>query len=86
MDDSSVGPLNRVPAGRTVVVVSLAGGRGLTGRLVRMGVSVGSQVEVIRSSNGRGGPTLIGKGDMRLAIGRGMAERIIVASNARREQ
>ena len=83
MDDSSVGPLSRVPAGRKAVVVALAGGRGFTGRLVRMGVSVGSEVEVIRSSNDRGGPTLIAKGEMRLAIGRGMAEKIIVTSDLR---
>ena len=60
-------------------MVALAGGREFQHRLVSMGLNVGREVKVIRGSKGVGGPTLIALGQTRLAIGRGMAERIMVS-------
>jgi Fe2+ transport system protein FeoA len=83
MDISGPRPLSSLPAGQEAVVVALAGGRAMQGRLASMGLHVGCSLEVVRSSNGVGGPTLIALGSTRLAVGRGMAERILV-SPARR--
>jgi Fe2+ transport system protein FeoA len=40
---------------------------------------VGSQVTVVRAGGGTRGATLVALGPMRLGIGRGMAEKIMVA-------
>jgi len=79
MNDPRVRPLSRVPPGRSATVVALAGGRAFQSRLVSMGLNVGCGVTVIRSSNPSGGPTLIAMGGTRLAIGYGMAEKIMVS-------
>jgi len=71
-------PLSAVPAGRRVRVVALASGRGLQSRLVSMGLTIGSELRILRG--GAAGPTLVALGETRLAIGRGMAERIIVSA------
>jgi len=47
-----VTPLATVPAGQTVRIVSLAGGRGMYARLASMGLLPGSEIRVIR----RGAP------------------------------
>jgi Fe2+ transport system protein FeoA len=83
MNRPAAQPLSRLPTGTEATVVALAGGRGFQGRLVSMGLSVGRSVRVVRSSNGAGGPTLIALGQTRLAIGRGMADRILVSPPAR---
>ena len=79
MDRPSVQPLSRIPAGRKVTVVALAGGHAFQNRLVSMGLNVGSTLELMHSGNGRGGPTLVAVGEVRLAIGHGMAEKVLVA-------
>ena len=82
MDRSAVRPLVHIPAGTKATVVALAGGRQFQHRLVSMGLNVGLEIEVIHSSDGRGGPTLLATGETRLAIGQGMAEKILVAVDA----
>ncbi len=73
-------PLSLLRAGQTARVASLGGGREFQARLVSMGLLVGSQVMVIRAGGGSGrGATLVALGPMRLGIGRGMAEKIMVA-------
>ena len=79
MKDSPVGSLNQLKAGEKAQVVALAGGRDFQNRLVGMGLNVGSPVELVRAPNGRGGPVLVASGGTRLAIGAGMASKIIVA-------
>ncbi len=79
MHDNAVTPLNRLKPGEKALVVALAGGGSFQARLVDMGLNVGSRVEIIRSPNGRGGPALVAVGGTRLAIGRGMACKILVA-------
>ncbi len=56
------------------------GGRGFRMRLLTMGLNVGSVVEVIQGGRGGRGPTLIASGHTRLAIGHGIARKIIVAA------
>jgi len=78
MSDSTLRPLSRVPRGRTIRIAALAGGEAFQSRLISMGLRVGNRATVVRSSNGSGGPTLVKIGETRLAIGHGMADRIMV--------
>jgi Fe2+ transport system protein FeoA len=79
MSEHRLRPLSRLHAGQTARVASLGGGREFQARLVSMGLFVGSQVTVIRAGGGARGATLVALGPMRLGIGRGMAEKIMVA-------
>jgi len=60
-----------------VVVTEIQGGRGLTARLTDMGLTPGVEVEIV--SNSGGGPVIVSIGDTRLALGRGMANKIMVS-------
>ena len=69
-------PLTMVPQGKKVKVISLAGGRGLWKHLADMGLDIGSEIEVL--NRGTSGPLVIGVKETRLAVGFGMAGKIIV--------
>jgi ferrous iron transport protein A len=73
---NSVLPLGFLQTGRDAVVSDLAGGRSLRQRLTDMGVVRGTRVKVVK--NDMGGPLIISIGEGRLAVGRGMALRIMV--------
>jgi len=79
MSEHRLRPLSRLCAGQTARVASLGGGREFQARLVSMGLLVGSRVKVIRAGGGARGAALVALGPMRLGIGRGMAEKIMVA-------
>jgi ferrous iron transport protein A len=68
-------PLIFVKKGK-VRVISIRGGRGITHRLSRLGILPGDIIEVTK---GYPGPLQIKKGDSRIAIGMGIANKIIVA-------
>ncbi|KYH41221.1 MAG: iron repressor [Candidatus Bathyarchaeota archaeon B26-1] len=80
-------PLTFLKAGETGVVTSITvpsrggrrGGRGwgLRKRLVDMGLTPGTRVTVIKSAPFRGPIEILVRGS-RLALGRGMAERVYV--------
>ena len=72
-------PLSRLRAGQAATVRSLAGGYEFQHRLACMGLHVGCTVKVLRPGALFGGPVLVALGQTRLAIGRGMAEKILVA-------
>ena len=72
-------PLALAYPGQKVRVVSIVAGRGLRQRLISMGLNVGSEIEVIKS--GAPGPFLIAVKETRLAIGRGIAYKIMVSQN-----
>jgi len=69
-------PLAMINEGRIVVLREILGGMGIRRRLTDMGLRPGSQIRVV--SNSRRGPFVIGVGDTRLMIGRGMAQKIMV--------
>jgi len=81
MDCTGMCPLSRLKAGQVATVKSLAGGHQFQHRLVSMGLNVGCTVKVIRAGAALGGPVLVALGQTRLAIGRGMAEKILVTAN-----
>ena len=62
--------------GETVRLVTIEGGTHIRRRLADMGLSTGMEVKVITSIER--GPIILSVKDSRLAIGRGMAEKIIV--------
>ena len=76
MNELKTMSLTMVPPGKKVKVVSLAGGRGLWKHLADMGLSIGSEIELL--NNGIPGPLIIGVKETRLAIGFGMARKIMV--------
>jgi len=69
-------PLTIVQAGRRVRFVTAHAGRGLQGRLAAMGLVPGVEIEVLRNS--AQGPFLIAVKGSRIALGRGMAQKIQV--------
>ena len=70
--------LSEVPEGQVVRVVGMRAGLGLTSRLTAMGVVPGA--EVLMVSNRGAGPVVVEVRGTRLALGRGMARKILVQS------
>ena len=68
-------PLAMVGTGQVVKLVRVAAGRILTRRLAELGLTPGVQLEILQD---QGGPLLLAVRDSRLALGRGMAYKIIV--------
>ena len=68
--------LSAMPPGERGVVVGLAGGRGLLGRMTSLGFTPGAEVTVIQNF-GRG-PLIAQVRGARIALGRGEAGRIRV--------
>jgi ferrous iron transport protein A len=62
----------------SVRIDTINGGKGLMGRLSSMGLVPGTEVQVI--SGCRGGPVIVGLRGCRIAIGCGMANKIMVES------
>lgn len=52
------------------------GGKGIISRLAGMGIGIGQIVEVVKNE-GRG-PVIVKVGESKVAIGRGMASKIVV--------
>jgi len=67
--------LTELRLGETGVVTQVAGGYGLRRKLALMGIKEGSWVRMISRS---GGPVVVECGGSQIAIGRGMARRIMV--------
>ena len=68
--------LSKAKSGKTMEVVDLIGGERSTRRLLEMGLYEGASIEVI---SGRGwGPVVLKLAGTRLALGRGLAKKILV--------
>jgi len=77
MKTTGTKPLSQVAEGEIVNIVEIEGGRGLKGRLTTMGLLPKTQIQVVR--NGGSGPFVISIGNTRMALGRGVVDKIIVA-------
>jgi len=66
--------LDKVPVGVKVKVVSVLGGYGIVNRLMQMGLTPGTIVEVLNNM----GPIIVRVRGITIALGRGMARKIIV--------
>ena len=74
---TSIIPLAVISSGWKVKVVSVDGGRGVKEHLVNVGLNVGMEIEVIKK--GAPGPFLVSVRETRLAIGQGIAQKIMVS-------
>jgi ferrous iron transport protein A len=77
MPDERVIPLSRMVAGQSGRVVQVQGGQGMINRLSALGIRPGKRVTKISSVFMRG-PVTIQVGNGQVAIGYGMAKRIVV--------
>ena len=68
--------LSRIDPGEEVTLIDIDGGRGLRSKLYSMGLVPGITLKILNRSGS--GPVMIALKDSRLAIGRGMAEKIVV--------
>jgi ferrous iron transport protein A len=66
-----------IPANRKVKIVSIVGGKGSRRVLAQLGVGVGSVVKIKRNAP-FAGPMLIDNHGSSIAIGRGIATKIMV--------
>ena len=73
-------PLTALGPGQTGVVVDVRGGHGLRRRLCAMGLVPGAWLTVA-SGVGGGGPIIIEILGTRLALGRGMASKVLVQAS-----
>lgn len=75
-------PLAILPVGAKGKITGIRGGRGLVRRLSDMGFIQGVDVKVVHShashNSGRGGPLVVEVKDSRIALGRGVAMKIMV--------
>ena len=69
--------LARMPTGQSGIVVQIQGGHGLVNRLSALGIRPGKRITKVSSMFMRG-PVAVQVGSVQLAIGFGMANRIIV--------
>lgn len=67
-------PLSMAASGERVKVDRLAGGCDIRHRLTAMGLSTGDEIEIVNNC----GPIIVNVKGSRLAIGRGLAQKIIV--------
>lgn len=70
--------LSEVRVGETVRIIGLEQGRGFQMRLVSMGLTPGTTVRVVQKAPG--GPCIVATRGTRIALGRGMLDRIRVES------
>ena len=69
-------PLSQAPEDRPLKLVEIDAGKRLKYRLAEMGLNIGVEVTILQKA---GGPLLVCVRDSRVAIGRGMATKLIVS-------
>lgn len=72
-------PLIMATPGERVRIVGFLGGRGMERRLASMGLNLGAEVEVIKSSGP--GPVIVASRETRVALGFGLARQVLVSVN-----
>ncbi len=70
--------LDQLDTGTNARVISIAGGRGLYRNLSQMGIHPGDTI-VVSGTGAFRGPLLVDIHGIRIALGRGVARRIVVA-------
>lgn len=77
-------PLSMVSTGETVEVVVVRAGWGLQRRLADLGLTPGVRVRVINS--GKPGPVVLDVRGSRLALGYGVAHKIMVITGGKQDR
>jgi ferrous iron transport protein A len=73
--ESQILPLTSAPTGKPLVLVGIEGGKRFNRRLVELGLTPGIHLRIMQDS---GGPLILAVRDSRIALGRGMAEKLTV--------
>lgn len=81
MDSDRLTTVARMKSGQRAAVVEIVGGHGLVRRLQALGLRPGSRIRKVSSMFGRG-PVTIQVGGTQIALGFGMADKIIVKLDA----
>ena len=68
-------PLSELPGGTHARIAEIRGGRQLARRLLGLGIRVDAEVTVLHR---RGRGVVLAKGDIRVALGSGVSEKILV--------
>jgi ferrous iron transport protein A len=68
-------PLTELPKGSKVKILDIVAGKGLRDRLLQMGLTPGTIVEVVENSSG---PIILSVRGVTIALGRGMASKVLV--------
>ena len=68
-------PLAKLNVGDQGKVTRILAGRSATKRLYEMGFNTGARVEVLKNDRG---PMIVGLGGHKIALGRGLAEKMLV--------
>jgi Fe2+ transport system protein FeoA len=69
-------PLDKIPAGTTVRIVTIDAGAGLKNRLAAMGLLANGVIRVVR--NDRAGQIIVQVKNSKVILGRGMSHKIFV--------
>ncbi len=67
--------LHKIKVGQVVRVLKIDAGKSLEGQLQHMGIREGEILKVVQNTRG---PIIVAKDTMRLALGRGMSQKIWV--------
>lgn len=70
-------PLNRMKANETGTVVAFLGGYGMIRNLGNLGIRIGAKIKMV-TQHAMGGPVVVSQNRTTVAIGFGMAQKIIV--------
>lgn len=70
-------PLALAAEGEEVCIYAMKGGKGLTHKLMDLGLSLGSNLKVMQRRPG--GALIVSRGNLRVALGAGMAQKVVVA-------
>lgn len=68
-------PMAFAPIGSTVEIVKILMGQTLNKKLMEMGLSTGSQIQIVKND---GGQLILGVAGSKLALGQGMGQKIMV--------
>ena len=77
METTITRPLSEVTEGQTVNIIRIDGGRDLRSRLTTMGLLPKTRIKVVR--NGKSGPFVISVKNSKMALGRGVVDKIMVS-------
>ncbi len=77
--DTKSFPLTMASEGERVRIQALQGGKGLMMRLTELGLNQGTELRIVHR---RGGGLVVARGETRIALGGGMATKILVTAVA----
>jgi len=77
MQNGHAFPLALAGLGETLKIIGVKAGKGLNQKLMELGVPVGSVVNVVQ--RGHGGAAVVSRGSVRIALGAGMAQKVMVS-------